>query len=178
MRSTLILILALSLAPPVVEAGPLSGAREIFLIDGQGDRLRIGQIRFEGDGYELALDGADFADHFLSMRPFRCITAGERQLCHLEYPYANARDLSAELTDLEYDLLFVSKGAGEYGIDMWNGAYYRLAPDGDGLTGTLHEVDLRPLAVPPPAGEMRPIRERDLHAAEPADHWLPVLRIE
>nr|MDJ0640618.1 hypothetical protein [Paracoccaceae bacterium] len=117
-------------------------------------------------------------DHFLSMRPFKCLEGPEKHWCHVPYPYEIRRDLSADLTDLEYDFLFLWKAATDYGIDTWNGVYYRLEADGAGFAGTLHELDLGQLAVPPAAGELRPIAEKDLHEADPESHWLPRLIVE
>ncbi len=95
MNSEMNFILAPSPVLPVTEAGPLGGAREIVLVDGQGERLRIGRIRFERDGCELPFGSVDFSDHVPSMRSFRCNTRGARQLCHLEDPLAPRRRTSA-----------------------------------------------------------------------------------
>ena len=61
---------------------------------------------------------------------------------------------------------------------MWNGVYYQLEDTGGEIKGTLHEMNMDVLSVPPDAGEMRPIRETDLEPGEPDSHWLPVLIIE
>ena len=120
-----------------------------------------------------------YGDHFLSMRPFKCLEGKAKYWCRVPYPYENRHVVSAgDLTDLEYDLLFLWKGATEYGINMWNGVYYRLEIEGTRLVGRLHEVDMDPLGVPPEAGNLRPIVAKDLHEADPDGHWLPVLVIE
>jgi len=76
----------------------------------------------------------------------------------------------AHLTDLEYDLLFLHKTHQEYGIDAWNGLYFKLAVSGDGLTGELRETDLNVLQAPPEDGDLRPIDPNELY--EPSDkHW-------
>ncbi|KIT16753.1 hypothetical protein [Jannaschia aquimarina] len=158
-----------------------AGAEEVrqVWLEGSDVRLAIAEVTLRNDGtYEFALVPAAFENHFLSMRPFRCIEGAERHLCHVPYPYAISRDLSDGLTDLEYDLLFVWKGAGEYGINMWNGMYWKLERDDDRFVGVLHEMDMDALSVPPPDGEMRPIRPAILTEADPDDHPLPRLVVE
>lgn len=153
--------------------------RAVALEDGDGARTVIATLITAADGsYILTKDEASFEDHFLSMRPFRCIEGPQRNWCHVPYPYENARNIEAALTDLEYDLMFVWKDATDYGINMWNGVYSILERDGDTILGTLHELDMGLLAVPPPESDMRPLREQDLHASDPASHWLPRLIIE
>lgn len=153
--------------------------RTVFLEDNEGARIAVATLDVAADGtYALRLDERAFTDHFLSMRPFKCLEGPDKHWCHVPYPYEIRRDLSADLVDLEYDFLFLWKGATDYGIDTWNGIYYRLEEDGDRLTGTLHELDLGELAVPPAAGDLRPIMAKDLHEAEPESHWLPRLVVE
>lgn len=172
-------------AAPLMRAALLTalpvaaGADEfgVYLEDGTGREIRVATLRTEGGAYSLAMEAAPFTDHFLSMRPFKCIEGPAVHWCHLPYPYEIARDLSADLTDLEYDLLFVWKPAGEYGIDLWRGVYYRIEPEAAGYRGTLWETDLDRLGVPPAAGEMRPIQVSDLSEADPESFWLPYLRI-
>jgi len=124
--------------------------RAVYLEDGDGARIHIADLSFDGDGYSVAMIDAAFADHFLSMRPFKCVEGPQKHWCHVPYPYEIKRSIAADdLVDLEYDFLFIWKGATEYGINMWNGVYYRLAADGPGYVGTLHEIGLGLLAVPP-----------------------------
>ncbi|MEL6586662.1 MAG: hypothetical protein AAFY65_15565 [Pseudomonadota bacterium] len=153
--------------------------RQVFLQDGTGAKLPIATVFLSKDGtYQFELVAEAFTDHFLSMRPFRCIEGPTRHLCHVPYPYDIARDISDDLVDLEYDLLFVWKGATEYGINMWNGLYWTLEEDGDQWVGTLHEMDMDHLSAPPPAGDMRPIQDVDLEPADPDGHWMPFLTVE
>ena len=168
------------LAAPVM-AGPLDGTRTAYLKSADGSRIAVARITFEqqGGGYELTRIAAPFSDHFLSMRPFRCIAGAQKHWCHVDYPYAHRRQVTeADLVDLEYDFLFIWKNAGDYGINMWNGVYYRLEVDGDRLVGRLHEMDMDELSAPPPEGEMRPVKDHHLEPGEPDSHWLPVLIIE
>lgn len=152
--------------------------RTVYLEDQAGARLAIADLDTTKGAYDLTLREAPFSDHFLSMRPFKCLTGPDKHWCYVPYPYENARDISGELTDLEYDLLFIWKGAGEYGINMWNGVYYVLSDVDGRLTGTMHEMDMDILSAPPDPGNLRPIRDKDLELAEPDSHWLPKLVIE
>ena len=151
--------------------------RSVVLETVAGEQFEIAALSGDGDSYAVTLNDAAFTDHFLSMRPFKCIEGPAKTWCHVPYPYAIARDTSQGLTDLEYDFLFVWKGRSDYGIDMWNGVYYVLEPDGDGFVGRMHEMNMDMLAVPPEDGEMRPIRDVHLEETDPESHWLPVLRI-
>ena len=113
------------------------------------------------------------------MRPFKCLEGSTKYWCRVPYPYENRRLVTADdLTDLEYDLLFIWKGATEYGINMWNGVYYQLRTDGSVIIGALNEMDMDKLSAPPDDGNLRPIREVDLEPGEPESHWLPKLLIK
>ena len=164
-------------------ADPLAGEKVLKMVEADGTAHVVGSVMFGqgagGKGYSVSWDEGRFGDHFLSMRPFKCLEGAEKHWCHVPYPYAIRREVSEDdLTDLEYDLLFLWKGATEYGINMWNGVYYILEVEGDRLVGQLHEVDMEPLGVPPEEGDLRPIRPGDLHEADPEGHWLPMVVIE
>ena len=164
-------------------AGPLTGTKEISLRDADGGQTVIGHVHFSQDGdhaaYEIQFLEEAFTDHFLSMRPFKCLEGSDKHWCHVPYPYPILRRVSADdLTDLEYDFLFIWKGATEYGINTWNGVYYLLKVDEDRLIGRLHEMDMSILSAPPDAGDMRPIQAPDLHEGDPDSHWLSELVIE
>ncbi|MGD1923870.1 MAG: hypothetical protein ACFB03_06715 [Paracoccaceae bacterium] len=154
--------------------------REIKLHSAESAPIVAGTLQMDPDGsYKVSWDDAKFGDYFLSMRPFKCIEGPEKLWCRNDYPYQNSRTISgADLTDLEYDLLFVWKNASDYGINMWNGVYYKI-DDRDGvLTGVMHEIDMDVLAAPPEDGLLRPISEDMLDEADPDSHWLPRLTIE
>lgn len=164
-------------------AAPLEGDKTIYLVDGAGAKIEIGTIAFApkegGSTYKIAWQDERFAEHFLSMRPFRCLEGEAKYWCRVPYPYPIKRTISADdLTDLEYDTMFIWKGASEYGINMWNGVYYKLEIEGDRLVGRLHEMDMDKLSAPPEDGNLRPVREQDLEPGEPESHWLAVLVIE
>ncbi len=172
-------LLLLALAVPVA-----AEEYAVWFDNGESGRIGIGRLVVtafgEDDGYRFDLDGDAFGDYFLSMRPFKCITHTDKMLCYLPYPYENRRNIDAEdLTDLEYDLLFIARSPKEYGIDPWNGRYFRLGWDDGAMAGEIHEVDLDELAVPPDEGNLRPLTEDDLTPAEASPgRWTPALRIE
>ena len=154
--------------------------RSVYLEPATGDRIKIAEIMVEDNrDYRVTMAEEPFRDHFLSMRPFRCLEGSRKHWCHVPYPYENARNIGTDLTDLEYDFLFLWKDATDYGINMWNGVYYRLEADDTGrLVGALHEMDMDLLSAPPDAGVLRPLRPGDLHESDPDSHWLPRMIIE
>ncbi|MFK7868890.1 MAG: hypothetical protein AB8B58_06595 [Roseobacter sp.] len=157
----------------------LAEERSVFLQADGGERIAVATMQTDADGsYELTMSETVFTNHFLSMRPFKCLEGPAKHWCYVPYPYPLARNVSTGATDLEYDLLFLWKGAGEYGIDMWNGVYYVIDEKPDGtLYGVMHEMDMNLLASPPPEGT-RPLKDSDLHKADVDSHWLPHLVIE
>lgn len=175
MRNIPGIVFFVSLLASAVDAGD---SRRVFLEATDGARIEVATLFVDEGLYTLDWNAPAFSDHFLSMRPFRCIDGPDKTWCHVPYPYAIRRDIGADLTDLEYDFLFVWKGRGEYGIDMWNGVYYVIEATGDGYVGQMHEMNMDILAVPPEPGEMRPIGRQDLEPADPEGHWLPRLVIE
>lgn len=174
------------LSPPFLQqasSAPLTGKKTIFLIDQDNAKLNIGTIDFKPENsftnYKITWTDEAFTNHFLSMRPFKCLSGNTKQWCKVPYPYPIKRLIRPnDLTDLEYDLLFIWKGAAEYGINMWNGVYYRLKIEGQRIIGTMHEMDMDKLSAPPQKGNLRPIRDQDLEKAEASSHWLPKVTIE
>lgn len=182
-KSVLCGFTALFFAAEVATAAPLEGNKTVFLVDGTGTKNIVGTISFtpkgSGASYKIAWQDERFEDHFLSMRPFRCLEGEAKYWCRVPYPYEIKRTVSAsDLTDLEYDTMFIWKGSAEYGINMWNGVYYKLEVEGDRLVGKLHEIDMDKLSAPPEGGNLRPVREQDLEPGEVESHWLPILVIE
>lgn len=170
----------LSLAALLLAAAPaLADVRQVHLMTVDGARLTIATLDEAEDGtYSLAFDAEKFRETALAMRSFQCLVGAETQWCHVPYPYKIRRDLSDDLIDLEYDLLFVWKARGAYGFEMWNGIYYRLVVAGDRIEGALHEMDMDILSAAPAPGDLRPIGLADLRPGDPARHWLPRLVIE
>ena len=166
-----------------VQSADLSGKKQIKLVEINGKTHTVAEIEFtrsvSGSTYKIEWKDERFGDHFLSMRPFKCLEGPAKYWCRVPYPYEIKRQVSGtDLTDLEYDLLFIWKGAKEYGINMWNGVYYKLTAQDGKLTGTINEMDMDKLSAPPDDGNLRPIREQDLEPGEPESHWLPKLVIE
>ena len=170
-------VIAVFLLNPLV-AWTFDKQREVFLVPSEGERIKIADLMISDGIYDISMNDAVFNDHFLSMRPFKCPEGPEKHWCHVPYPYEISRDISDELIDLEYDFLFLWKGANKYGINMWNGVYYVLEQNGDQLVGRLHEVDMDILSAPPDPGVLRPVAVSDLEPGEPDSHWLPVMVVE
>lgn len=152
------------------------GDYSIRLQDRQGEAYDLGTLTLQpaADGsyrYRIRWEDDRFENHFLSMRPFKCVPHPVQLVCHLPYPYEIRRVISEQdLTDLEYDLLFLHKTPQEYGINAWNGLYYQLGLTDNGLAGELRETDLNVLQAPPEDGDRRPIDPDELY--EPSDkHW-------
>ncbi|MCC1491914.1 hypothetical protein [Cognatishimia sp. F0-27] len=165
-------------APPSSGAAALAdGTYAVTLHDSSDTAWPVATIEVSGAQYQVAMGSDGFGDYFLSMRPFKCLEGPDTLWCHVPYPYEIARRLAGEVTDLEYDFLFVWKPSGEYGIDLWNGVYYDLEPEGSGLVGEMKAIDMGRLAVPPEAGNLRPIRAVDLDEIETDGHWLPRMRV-
>lgn len=176
----------LMLASPAnrpLAAGALEGEKTVYLVSNGGEELAVGTVRFAprggGAGYALKIDDGKFSDQFLSMRPFKCLEGGEQTVCYLPYPHPLRRQVSADdLTDLEYDLLFLHKAAGEYGINFWNGIYYKLSLTPDGaIKGVLKETDMNELASPPAEHYGRLIGPDSLTDADLATHRFPTIII-
>jgi hypothetical protein len=174
---------AVALCAAVLMAQPSSarpalpdGSKTITLVSASGERQDVGHVTFakDGDGasFTVKLDAPQFAEEFLSMRPFPCIAGQKETWCHLAYPYdLKSRITPSELTDLEYALLFLFKPPAGYGIDPWNGLYFKMMLADDGaITGAVHDVNLDPLGVPPKDRSARTINAADLTPSDPETH--------
>ncbi len=147
-----------------------------------GERLAIASVSLPSGGqgaYGFDLDERVFSEHFLSMRPFKCLDLEAQTVCHLPYPYELKGEVQApDWRDLEYRLLFLFKSAGDYGINFENGYYFRFEQDGERLLGTRLETNMDQLASPPAEGVRYPLEETELYASEGASHQLLRLVIE
>lgn len=156
---------------------------QVYLQDAeQAISLPIASIEFTtsntGLDYQISMNEQQFGDYFLSMRPFKCMTDKVDMLCHLAYPYDLKRHIfDANLTALEYEFLFIRRKPTDYGINPWNGLYYRLHKQGEDYVGVAHEVDLDILAVPPAHNDPFPIKPEALHGIDAKQLWLPRLLI-
>lgn len=156
----------------------------IYLLDSQLNETKIGDVTFTDVGndktaVQVTMDHDQFTEHFLSMRPFRCIESQTEWFCYLIYPYDLRSIISKDdLSDLEYQLLFIRKKPSEFGIDAWNGLYYQLTVEPDGsISGTLLEGDLNSLQSPPEEKYARPIDLNEFIEASKTKRLFPTLRI-
>ncbi len=147
----------------------------ILLQNHQGESRDLGTLELsdETDGmhYRINWDDSRFENHFLSMRPFKCLPHPTQLVCHLPYLYKIRRIIrDNDLTDLEYDMLFLHKTPQEYGINAWNGLYFKFRRTDNGFEGQLRETDLNVLQAPPVDGNLRPIDPEELYEASDK-HW-------
>lgn len=160
------------------------GKKTITLVSPAGDKQVVGHVTFTKDGngatFEVKLDAPEFQEEFLSMRPFPCLAGKKETWCHLAYPYDMKKRITAsDLVDLEYALLFLFKPPAGYGIDPWNGLYFKLALAKDGaLSGPVNDVNLDPLGVPPADRSARIIQASDLNPADPSTHRFSSVEIK
>jgi len=156
----------------------------VYLVDSKQQETRIGDVGFSDAGngktsLQLSIDTSVFTEHFLSMRPFRCIEGDSEWFCYLEYPYDLRSIITRDdLSDLEYQLLFIRKTPSEFGIDAWNGLYYKLelTPDGT-ITGELLEGDLNSLQSPPGEQYAKPVDLGEFIPADKTKRLFPTLKI-
>lgn len=180
-KSIVLFLVFFSITSIPVEAQ--AAEKEIKLISNENKSLSIAKINFKSSAnetsYKISWQEDVFNDEFLSMRPFKCIDHEKQMICHLIYPYKKRGHITSDdLMDLEYDLLFLHKSPTEYGINAWNGLYYKLNQTNQGFIGQLMEIDLNILAAPPEDDILRPITIDMLHEADPAAHIYPRLIIE
>lgn len=161
----------------------------IYLVDAEKVETRIGKVTFAGTGatesdsesvaIAVEIDESVFSEHFLSMRPFRCLTGEKEWFCYLQYPYELRSTISKnDLSDLEYQLLFIRKAPAEFGIDAWNGLYYKLRLEDDGtIAGELLEGDLNSLQSPPSEKYAKPVDLGEFILGDKSKRLFPGLRI-
>ena len=95
MKHIITLVLGLSAISASAET------RLVYLQDGEGTRIQIACLQIAQDGaYSVSMDETSFTDHFLSMRPFRCLEGSQKNWCHVPYPYEINRNISVDLIDL------------------------------------------------------------------------------
>jgi len=176
-------ILAL-LSTSLSVAADLPKNASIYLVDAKDQETRIGDVGFskaDDDEYavQVSIDTSVFTEHFLSMRPFRCIEGAAEWFCYLEYPYdLKSVVTTKDLSDLEYQLLFIRKTPSEFGIDAWNGLYYKLVIEEDGsITGELLEGDLNSLQSPPSEKYAKPVDLDEFIPGNKSKRLFPTLRI-
>lgn len=181
---TLAILASVALFVPQAVADLVNGTKTVTLFTADGEKQVIGQVELKpgADGTEAAfsLGAPEFENKFLSMRPFQCLTDPKEWWCHLEYPWGLRKHISKDdLTDLEYQLLFLFKPPSSFGVDAWNGLYFKLAVEDDGvIRGDVHEVDLNELAVEPKEEFARPITPSLLTKVKPTSHRFARIEIK
>lgn len=185
-RSTTLAAAVLALLTSAALGNPvLTGTKRIVLSNDAGERHEIGSIAFRDAGagktaFKIDL-GPQFGDHFLAMRPFRCLTGAQQRLCW--FPVTNEEQVisAQDLVPLEYALMFMKTKPTALHVNPFNGVYYKLSWTEGGLRGRVFDLDMDPFISPPadPAQRRaRPVGAADLQAADIGSHWLPELRIE
>ncbi len=180
-RNIVMGLLALYLSWPVY-AWDMLGEKEIALHTNDGKSISIGTVTFttheEKTVFSLHLDYAKFKDFFLSMKEFKCLEGPNEVQCHVPYPYPNPATVSrTDLRWLEHSLLFVYKLPKDFGMNLWNGIYYRLELTEQGIVGTPQAIDLNLIASPavgplrPPYG---PMERNDM---TPGSRWISTISI-
>lgn len=159
----------------------LQGTKTIWLTNAQGEKVQWGTVVFEppaGGRQQFAVNPSpDLREHFLAMRPFKCLAGARQQLCWFPYTQVAQEIVGNDFTPLEYALMFLHTKPAALHVNSGNGLYYRLQRTEQGFAGQLHDVDMDPIVVPRDDRE-RPIKPAMLSVAEPSSHWLPVLLIE
>lgn len=181
---TKLLVLLALLSSGLAVAADLPENAGIYLVDPEQQETRIGEVTFaQANNKDTAvlvnMDTDTFTEHFLSMRPFRCIEGETEWFCYLEYPYDLRSVITKDdLSDLEYQLLFIRKTPSEFGIDAWNGLYYKLVIEDDGsITGKLLEGDLNSLQSPPAEKYAKPVDLEEFIPGDKTRRLFPTLRI-
>jgi len=174
-------LLLLTAAPMLASASAdLSGTRTVTLHGNGGEKVVIGKVTFarNGDGYRFTYmaDKQAFEERFLAMRPFGCLDGETVSLCH--FPFASPQVITAsDLTDLEYQFMFLQKPRASVSLNPDAGVYYEMKLVDGHIEGVLKEVDMGPI-VAPEGKQARPIKREDLFAVDTSGKWLPRLTID
>lgn len=177
-------LLAVLLAfSPWASAWDLAGSKTISAVTREHEVIAIGRVVFTplADGrsaFTLSMDSGRFVDHFLSMKEFKCLQGPDELLCHVPYPYKNPATVgSGDYAWLEHQLLFLFKQPRDFGAKLWNGLYFHLAPDDQGLVGTPQAVDLNLISAPPDDLLTPPYSPQLREAVASGAHWIDHLLI-
>ena len=94
------IITAFALMAMAMPARALDGGKTVYLVDKKGDRIAVASVEFTasdaGASYEIAMKESPFEDHFLSMRPFKCLEGAQKHWCHVPYPYEIRRTVTTD----------------------------------------------------------------------------------
>jgi hypothetical protein len=179
MKYLLSLLFALICSTPLA-ATELNGSKTAALVSNSGEKIIIGKVIFtptaKGTQAVFTADAKVFEERFLAMRPFICLDGDKHSYCY--FPYRSPQIITDnDLTDLEYQFMFLRKPRNSVSLDPTSGLYYELKKTANGFEGALREVDMTPIIVP--EGDMtRPIKREGLFVSDPSGHWLPKLVIE
>ena len=174
---------ALLAAAPLAQAWELDGTKTLSVLTREQQLIPIGTVEFTplkngAAGFKLSMDTKRFTDHFLSMKEFKCLEGGDEVLCHVPYPYRTPGVVSKrDYAWLEHSLLFLYKQPRDFGAKLWNGLYFRLEPDGEGLVGLPQAVDLNLISAPPDNLNIPPYDKSLRDDVAPGAHWIERLVI-
>ena len=177
-----IALLALALCP-LAGAWELSGSKTISAVTREQQLVPIGTVTFApaangAIAFALRMEHGRFADHFLSMKEFKCLEGAGEVLCHVPYPYKTPGTVSAtDFAWLEHSLLFLYKQPRDFGAKLWNGLYFRLQPDAQGLVGLPQAVDLNLISAPPDDLSTPPYNTSLRDDVPEGAHWIERLVI-
>lgn len=168
---------------PLAQAWDLSGTKTITAISRDQAAIALGTVTFtpQPDGssrFVLHMDHARFADHFLSMKEFKCLEDATEVACHVPYPYPHPGTVRAgDYAWLEHSLLFLYKQPRDFGAKLWNGVYYQLQPDANGLVGLPQAVDLNRISAPPDERNVPPYTLAERSDIPDGARWIARLLI-
>ncbi|MEO1889215.1 MAG: hypothetical protein ABGX33_04800 [Cycloclasticus sp.] len=177
-----IILLSLLLSSAVSLAAPLEGAKKIYLVSTTGELTQVATVEFKPNNdnidYTVSMIDKPFENQFLSMRPFKCVMGSKQVMCHVPYPYEKKGFVKrSDLSDLSFDLLFLHKSPSEYGINMWNGIFYKLSVVDNQIEGIVSEVDMNILASPPDNLD-EPFAEDEIFEADESNYVYPRVLIK
>jgi hypothetical protein len=137
-------------------ADVLEGTKKVYLVSSGNELTHFANVTFtdiednEKVAYTVSIIDKPFENQFLSMRPFQCMMGKKQVMCHVPYPYEKSGFITrSDIAGLSYDILFLHKNPAEYGINLWNGIFYKLELKEASIEGTLYEVDMNTIASPP-----------------------------
>jgi hypothetical protein len=178
-----ITLLVLLVPTPWAAAWELDGTKTLSMLTRDQQLIPIGTVEFaplknSAAGFTLRMDSQRFTDHFLSMKEFKCLEGGDEVLCHVPYPYRTPGVISKrDYAWLEHNLLFLYKQPRDFGAKLWNGLYFRLEADGEGLVGYPQAVDLNLISAPPDDLTIPPYDKSQRDDVAKGAHWIERLVI-
>ncbi|MCF8210043.1 MAG: hypothetical protein K9K38_11670 [Rhodoferax sp.] len=167
-------------------AWDLAGRKTITVHTRDRQEITMGQVEFSpvagnpgsGRRFKVEFDHSRFQDFFLSMKEFKCINAAVEVSCHVPYPYPHPGTVSDnDFSWLEHQLLFLYKPPAEFGAKLWNGLYFQLRRESDGLLGEPLAVDLNRISAPPDDTRTPPLDPSVRDPIAPGSRWITHIRI-